>query len=111
VDTIIAAIFANPLTLGALSLAAIALIITSFARGWIVSRYTVETMLGGYKGLVDQANIRAADYKEAWELSEAARKLDSEHQAKLLVYAEAADKVLQALPVTYPGVNKERTDK
>ena len=97
-------------TLSALALSAIALIITSFARGWVVAKFVVESIIKVYDLLVTASNKRADDYKEAWELSEAARKLDAAQLASLLVYAETADRILRTIPAPPSGASGEKVD-
>lgn len=93
----------NVLTPSALGLAAIAVILTSFARGWIVSRFTVETMLAGYKELAEQANKRAEDYKEIAERERARADVIEKIATDLTVVGETASRILGALPHNREG--------
>ena len=91
------------LTLSALALAELALIIMAFVRGWIVSKFAVETMLSGYKALVEQANQRADDYKSLYETEKARSDKLEEIVDALAVVGEQQLKILKALPVPNSG--------
>lgn len=96
-------ILSSPLTPITLSLAAISLIITSFARGWIVSRFTVETLLAVQNLRIEEAIKRGDDYKTAWELSEKRGEILQELVAKLSVVGVSVDKLLTNLPTPPSG--------
>ena len=87
------------LTPAALALSAVALIITSFARGWIVSKFTVETMLSGYRLVAEQANLRTTDYIVLWEVEKKRADKLEEIVDTLKIVGEQQLKILQALPV------------
>lgn len=104
IDTIVG----SPLTPISLSLAAISLIITSFARGWIVSRFTVEQLLGVQNLRIAEAIKRGDDYKAAWELSEKRGDILQSMVDQLAGVAVTVDKVLTALPAPHSGDGDER---
>lgn len=85
-------------TPSALSLMAIALIITSFARGWIVSKLTVETLLTVQNLRISEAIQRGDDYRTAWELSEKRADLLQDLVDNLSIVGVSVDKILKALP-------------
>lgn len=85
-------------TPAALGLGAIALIVTSFARGWIISRFTMETLLSGYKLLVEQANQRAEDWKSLYETEKIRADVLHDVAQKMTPLAETTAKILAALP-------------
>lgn len=99
----------SPLTPITLSLGAISLIITAFARGWIVSKFTVESLLSVQNLRIQEAIKRGDDYKVAWELSEKRADILQELVDKLTVVGNSVDKILSAIPVPQTGDNKERT--
>jgi len=102
-------IAASPLTPITLSLSAIAVIITSFARGWIVSRFTVETLLGVQNLRIAEAIKRGDDYKAAWELSEKRGDILQALVDDLTVVGASVDKILSSLPTPQTG-GRERVD-
>ena len=91
------------LTPAALALSAVALIITSFARGWIVSRFTVETLLSVQNLRIAEAIKRGDDYKAAWELSEKRGDVLQALVDKLTVVGDSVDKILTNLPAPQKG--------
>lgn len=97
------AVMSSPLTPISLSLASISLIITSFARGWIVSRFTVETLLSVQNLRIAEAIKRGDDYKAAWELSEKRGEVLQTLVDTLSVVGTSVDKVLNALPTPSTG--------
>lgn len=100
----------SPLTPITLSLAAISLIITSFARGWIVSRFTVETLLAVQNLRIEEAIKRGDDYKIAWELSEKRGDVLQGMVDSLSGLTVTVNKVLDALPAPRSGDNSEKVD-
>jgi hypothetical protein len=101
-------IMSSPLTPITLSLAAISLIITSFARGWIVSRFTVETLLSVQNLRIAEAIKRGDDYKLAWELSEKRADILQKLVDKTTAVGENVDKILSALPLPPNGGSTPR---
>lgn len=97
-------------TPAAVALSAIALIITSFARGWIVSAFTVTTLLGVYKLLVDQANQRAEDYKEIADIERKRGDVVQEMNIKLTSLVETSAKILAEVSVPRPGTTPEKVN-
>lgn len=96
-------VMSSQLTPISLCLTAIALIITSFARGWIVSRFTVETLLGVQNLRIEEAIKRGDDYKLAWELAEKRADILQKLVVELKVVGESVDKLLNSLPVPHNG--------
>jgi len=87
-------------TPAAFGLSAIALIITSFARGWIVSRFTVETLIQGYKELIEQEKRRADDWKALYFDEKESRILLQQVGEKMTALGETSAKILAAIPTT-----------
>ncbi len=83
----------------ALSLGAIALIISAFARGWILSKFTVETLIQGYKDLVELHKLRADDFKALYET-------ERKRADVLGEVATLAATILERLPVPSSGDKK-----
>lgn len=81
------------LTPVALSLSAIALVITSFARGWIVSKFVVEM-------LVAAANQRGEDYKALYETEKQRADVLQGIVEQLTELGTTSAKILEALPRT-----------
>ena len=72
--------------------ALITLTVLSVIRGWLVPSSTVTLLMA-----------RAEDYRNAWEKSEEARKVQAEQVTQLLEFARTADAVFRSLPT--PGPN------
>jgi hypothetical protein len=98
----------SPLTPITLSLGAISLIITSFARGWIVSKFTVESLLSVQNLRIQEAIKRGDDYKTAWELSEQRADVLQAVVDKLTAVGDSVDRILSAIPVPHSEDTKER---
>ena len=97
------AIAVSPLTPITLSLSAIAIIITSFARGWIVSRFTVETLLSVQNLRISEAIKRGDDYKAAWELEQKRAEVLQNLVENLASVGVTVDKILTNLPAPRSG--------
>lgn len=97
-------------TPAALGLSVIALIVMSFVRGWIMSRFTVEQLLTVHRLISDQANLRA-DFN--WKLYETER-----HRGDVLekilddlsVVGETQVRILNALPKPTMGKDSEKVN-
>jgi len=100
---VLSIIGSSPLTPITLSLASISLIITAFARGWIVSKFTVESLLAVQNLRIAEAIKRGDDYKTAWELSEQRADTLQALVDKLTAVGNSVDKILLALPVPPSG--------
>lgn len=101
VDTVMS----SQLTPITLCLSSIALIVTAFARGWVVSKFQVETLLSIQNLRIDEANKRADDYKTAWELSEKRAEVLQSLVDQLAVVGVSVNKILTALPAPRTGDN------
>lgn len=108
-DNFVATIVGSPLTPITLALASIALIITSFARGWIVSKFTVNTLLTVQNLRIQEAIKRGEDYKLAWELSEKRADVLQAVVDKLTGVGDTLNRVLDALPAPKTGDKQNET--
>lgn len=108
-NDIVATIATSPLTPITLALTSIALIITSFARGWIVSKFTVETLLAVQNLRIQEAIKRGEDYKLAWELSEKRADILQSVVDKLTGVGDTLNRVLDALPAPKVGDKQNET--
>ena len=106
---IFSVIATSPLTPITLSLASIALIITSFARGWIVSSFTVGALLQVQNLRIKEAIKRGDDYRLSWELSEKRADILQTVVDKLTTVGDTMNKVLDALPAPKSGDKKNET--
>lgn len=87
--------FINPtLTINSLALAVIALVVVSVVRGWLVPRHTHEREL-------EQANQRAADYKELYQTADKRADILEEVAGDIVTVGETMTKVLKALPTPH----------
>ena len=96
-------VMSSPLTPLSLCLASISLIITSFARGWIVSRFTVESLLGVQNLRIEEAIKRGDDYKAAWMLEQERGKVLQQMVDALTIVGVSVDKILTSLPTPRTG--------
>lgn len=67
--------------------AIITLVVISVIRGWLVPAATVTLLLA-----------RAEEWRQAWEKSEEARRIQAEQVTQLLEFARTADAVFRSLP-------------
>ena len=105
---VLSTIAGSPLTPLTLCLASVSLIITSFARGWIVSKFTVESLLSVQNLRIAEAIKRGDDYKAAWELSEQRADTLQSVVDKLTAVGESVDRILTAIPVPRSGDNDDK---
>lgn len=96
------------IALVSLGITSIGLIITSFARGWIVSKLTVETLLTIQNLRIAEAIKRGDDYKTAWELEVARGETQQTMIDQLAIVAENQVKLLDSLPSPHSGGNGEK---
>ncbi len=66
--------------------------VIAIIRGWLVPSSTVTLLIA-----------RSEEWRQAWEKSEEARRLQAEQVAQLLEFARTADAVFRSLPT--PGPN------
>lgn len=99
------AIGTSPLTPITLSLSCIALVITSFARGWIVSAFQVKQLLAVQNLRIEEAIARIAEATKRGDewmgIAQGKDKIiaDQAKQIEILqLTAENTNRVLQALP-------------
>jgi hypothetical protein len=90
--------FLETVTPISLALGAVALILTSFARGWIVSKATVEIMIKGYEAVSEQSNKRANDFQEMYHTEKERGDILQGIVEKLTVIGETSARILDALP-------------
>lgn len=91
VGAIFGAILSSPVTPISLSFAVIAGIFWGFFRGQIFSKFVVEQLLAA-------KDVHIANLEKALDIEKARNDKQFELITKLLTYAEAADKILKALP-------------
>lgn len=82
----------------ALALGTIALLFSAFIRGWVVSKFAVETLIAGYKELVELHKLRADDYKALYETERKRADILGE-------VAQMSATILERLPVPSSGDN------
>lgn len=73
-------------------------LVVCFVRGWLYSKWQVQDQLKTRDDLIVQANIRAEDYKEAWDKAATGRDTALQQVTELLVVGQTANKVLASLP-------------
>jgi hypothetical protein len=91
----LATIFSSPITPVSLALGTVAAIVLAFIRGWIIPKGTVLLLL-------QAKEQRATDLQAALNLERARNDVILDQLKRLLVYAETADKIIQALPALKP---------
>lgn len=92
------AIVGSPLTIGGLLLGEIALIITAFVRGWIVSSAQVANILLVQNLRIAEAIQRGDDWHNAYLAEQAKNAVLAEQLNTLAVVGETVSKILSALP-------------
>lgn len=89
----------SPLTLSGLALASLALVVTSFARGWIVSAFQVRQLLSVQNLRIEEAVKRGDDWQTAYKAEAEAHAVTRKQVDQLQVVATTVDRILNALPV------------
>lgn len=87
----------NP-TLSVLALLSIAAIVWALMSGLLTPKWITKALLSSRDLQVNQANLRAEDYKRLYELEAAARDAAQRQVTELLVVGRTAERVLNALP-------------
>lgn len=99
--TILETILGSQITPITLALLAIAAIIFIFAKGWVVSRFQVESLLAVQNLRIDEAVKRGNDWQAAYVAERDKNEVLIRQLDKLAVVGEAVDRLITALP--HPG--------
>lgn len=99
--TILETILSSQITPITLMLLAIVAIIFIFAKGWVVSRFQVETLLAVQNLRIDEAVKRGNDWQAAYVIERDKNEVLLRQLDKLAVVGEAVDRLITALP--HPG--------
>lgn len=97
-------------TPSALALSAIAIIVLSFVRGWIMSKFAVEQVLQASASLITQSNARADEYKQLYLTEKERGDVLQSVVEELKIVGKSTAKILESLPpITGDMRNRTRT--